>query len=183
MDKAKAAIAVKNLLLALDQDITSEGLKDTPDRVADSLIEQCTTSDPELERVFSEERYDELILVRDIPFSSYCEHHLLPYFGMAHVAYLPSKKLLGISKLARLVHSQSRGFTIQERITKNIANMLLKNIEPYGCMVVIEAQHGCLNLRGAKAFGSSTVTSAVRGLFKDSPAARQECMDLIVRRR
>ena len=182
MDRDKAIKAVRDLLLALDQDLNKEGLKDTPSRVADSFIEQCSLSDPELERVFNEEQYDELILMRNIPFSSYCEHHLIPYSGRAHIGYLPREKLLGISKLARLVHSESRGFTIQERVTKNIADRLYKEISPYGCMIIIEAQHGCVSLRGAKAFGSSTVTSAVRGLFRDSQSARQECLDLILRK-
>lgn len=182
MDRDKAIKAVSDLLLALGQDLGKEGLRDTPSRVADSFIEQCMPSDPELERTFNEEQYDELILMRDIPFSSYCEHHLIPYFGKAHIGYLPRERLLGISKLARLVHSKSRGFTIQERVTKNIADELYHEISPYGCMVVIEAQHGCVSLRGAKAFGSSTVTSAVRGLFRDSQSARQECLDLILRK-
>jgi len=182
IDRDRAISAVRDLLLALNQDITKEGLKDTPTRVADSFIEQIEPSDPELERVFSEEKYEDLILMRDIPFWSYCEHHLIPYSGRAHVAYLPLEKLLGISKLARLIHARSRGFTIQERITKEVADTLMKEVTPYGCMVVLEAQHGCVSLRGAKAFGASTVTSAVRGIFKDSPAARQECMSLIMRR-
>ena len=182
VNRDKAIKAIEDLLQALGQDLTREGLRDTPTRVADSFIEQIEPSDPELERVFSEEKYEDLILVRDIPFWSYCEHHMIPYFGKAHVAYLPLEKLLGISKLARLIYARSRGFTIQERITKEVADILMKKVTPYGCMVVIEAQHGCVSLRGARAFGASTVTSAVRGIFKDSPAARQECMSLIMRR-
>ena len=181
LDRQRIANAVTEILLALEQDITREGLKDTPTRVADSFIEQCTPSDPELYRVFDEEKYDEMVMVRDILFSSYCEHHLLPFWGRAHIAYIPRKKLLGISKLARLIHAASRGFQIQERITRDVADALMEHIEPYGCCVMIEAQHACISFRGAKADGSSTITSAVRGIFKDSPAARQECLSLMRR--
>ena len=181
MNRDTIAAAVENLLLALDQDISREGLKDTPYRVADSFIEQISPEDPELHRTFNEEQYDELVLVRDIPFSSFCEHHLLPFWGIAHVAYLPGPKLLGISKLARLISSRSKGFQIQERITRDVADDLMKEISPYGVMVVIEATHACICLRGAKAFGSMTVTSATRGIFRDSQAARQECLSLISR--
>jgi GTP cyclohydrolase I len=179
VDRGAVEKAVADLLLALGQDLTREGLKDTPVRVANSFIEQCTPEDPELHRVFNEERYDELVMVKNIPFMSFCEHHLLPFWGVAHVAYLPGEKLLGISKLARLVSARSRGFQIQERITRDIADELMEEIQPYGVMVVIEATHACISLRGAKALGSSTVSSAVRGLFKDSPTARGECLDLI----
>lgn len=177
-DRIKVAAAIKDLLLALGQDINREGLKDTPLRVADMYIEQCTQEDPELHRIFCEEKYDEMVMVKDIPFSSFCEHHLVPYWGLAHVAYIPRDKLLGISKLARLVVSRSRGFTIQERITREVADILVKEVDPYGCMVVINAQHGCINFRGIRAMGSSTVTSAVRGLFRDSQTARQEFLSL-----
>lgn len=182
MDRDKAIKAVRELLLALDQDINKEGLKDTPTRVADSFIEQCAKEDPELHRVFDEEKYDELVMVRDIPFSSFCEHHMLPFWGVAHVAYLPGDKLLGISKLARLVSARSRGFQIQERITRDIVDELMEKIRPYGAMVVVEATHACISMRGAKALSSTTITSAVRGLFRDSQAARQECLSLMLRR-
>lgn len=177
-----AVQAVRDLLEALGQDLEKEGLKDTPTRVADLYIEQCTVSDPELHRVFEEEHYDEMIMVRDIPFSSFCEHHMLPYWGKAHVAYVPREKILGISKLARLIYSESRGFTIQERITKSVADQLHNELKPEGCMVVLEAQHGCINFRGARAMGSSTVTSAVRGLYRDSQATRHEALSLMLGR-
>lgn len=180
MDKTRAENAVRELLLALDQDLEREGLKDTPTRVAEMFIEQCSDGDAELEKVFVE-RFDELVMVRDIPFVGCCEHHMVHYFGRAHVAYIPRKKLLGISKLARLVHVCSRGFTIQERVTKNIADRLHEELEPIGCMIVIEAAHGCMNLRGARSVGASTITSAVRGVFRDVPAARSEFLNLVLK--
>lgn len=179
MDRDRIAAAVKEMLLALDQDITREGLVDTPYRVADSFIEQCTPEDPELYRQFGEERYEELIMVRDIPFVSFCEHHLLPFWGKVHIAYSPNDRILGISKLARIVSSYAKGFQIQERITSNMADELMAEVEPKGVMIIIEATHACISFRGAKASGSMTVTSAARGIFKDSSAARQECLSLM----
>jgi len=181
MDKEKAKGAVRELLLALDQDIESEGLRDTPRRVAEMYFRQCSDEDAELGVVFQEEKFDGLVMVRDIPFVGCCEHHLVFFFGRAHVAYIPNKKLLGISKLARLVYSCSRGFGIQERVTMNVADRLYEEIEPKGVMVVLEAQHGCMNLRGARAIGSSTVTSAIRGVFRDVVAARSEFLNLVLK--
>lgn len=179
IDRDKVAGLVSKLLLALGQDTNREGLKDTPYRVADAYIEQITAEDPELHRQFSEEVFDELIMVKDIPFSSYCEHHLMPFWGKAHVAYIPGDKLLGISKLARIVSSSARGFQIQERITASIADDIVNAVCPYGVMVVIEAAHACISFRGAKAHGSSTVTSAVRGIYRDSEASRLEVLYLL----
>ena len=179
MDGKKAEHAVRELLLALDQNVESEGLKGTPRRVAEMFIEQCSDSDAELDVTFGQNTYDGMVVVRDIPFMSFCEHHLVPYFGRAHVAYIPRKRVLGLSKLARLVYSCSRGFTIQESVTEAVANRLYGEVEPVGCMVVIEAEHGCMNLRGAKAVGSSTVTSVVKGVFRDVSAARSEFLGLV----
>ena len=164
MDNQRAEKAVRELLLALDQDVDSEGLKDTPRRVAGMLRAQVSGDpyDEDWMRTFSEEKFDELVLIRDVPFVSMCEHHLVYYTGRAHVGYIARKKLLGVSKLARLVYACSRGFTIQERITKDIADRLYEAIDPLGCMVVLEASHGCTTLRGARATGASMVTSAVR---------------------
>ncbi len=179
MDKQRAENAVRELLLALDQDIRSEGLMDTPTRVAEMYLEQCTDGDAELDVTFKQMTYDGMVIVRDVPFVSYCEHHLLPYFGRAHIAYIPRKRVLGLSKLARLVYCCSRGFTIQESVTEEVANRLYDEVEPLGCMVVVEAEHGCMNLRGARSIGSSTVTSVVRGVFRDVPAARSEFLGLV----
>ena len=179
MDKPRAEKAVRELLLALDQDVEGEGLKDTPKRVVEMYTEQCSGRDPELGTMF-EEKFDEMVIVRDIPFVGVCEHHLVHYFGRAHIAYIPKRRVIGISKLARLVYSCSTGFTIQERVTRDIADRLYtEDSDSLGCMVVIEAVHGCMNLRGAKSFGSSTVTSAVRGVFRDVPAARSEFLGLV----
>ena len=178
MDKPRAEKAIRELLLALDQDIESEGLKETPARVAEMFIEQCAVKEPELDRMF-EEKFDEMVIVRDIPFVGCCQHHLVFYFGRAHIAYIPRKRVLGISKLARLVYSCSTGFTIQEAVSRDIADRLYEDTDCLGCMVVIEAEHGCMNLRGAKTFGSSTVTSVVRGVFRDVPAARSEFLGLV----
>jgi len=179
MDKPKAERAVRDLLLALGQDVESEGLKGTPERVARMFIAQCTAEDAGLSRTFSEDKFDEMVMVRDIPIMSFCEHHLVPWYGRAHVAYIPNRKLLGISKLARLAYSCCKGFTIQERVTKDIAEILYNKVDPKGVMVVIEAVHTCMSLRGARATGSSTTTSAVRGVFRDAIAAREEFLGLI----
>ena len=179
MNKEGAESAVRELLLALDQNITSEGLADTPRRVAEMFIAQCNDAEPFESRAFQEFNHEELVLVRNIPVTSFCQHHLVPWYGRAFVAYIPHKKLLGLSKLARLVYACSVGFTIQEGVTKLIADRLDNDFEPRGVMVVINASHTCMNLRGARAFGASTITSAVRGVFRDVPAARQEVLSLI----
>lgn len=179
MDKKAAERAVRDLLIALDQDIECEGLKDTPRRVAEMFISQCQGRLAELDRVF-EDRFEGMVIVRDIPFVSCCQHHLVFYSGRAHIAYIPKAKVVGISKLARLVAQCSAGFTIQEAVTEKIATSIFNEVEnTLGCMVVIEAEHGCMNLRGAKATGSSTVTSVVKGVFRDVPAARAEFMGLV----
>jgi len=179
MDKLRAVAAVRELLLALDRDLESEGLQDTPRRVAEMYIEQCSDAEPFEYKSFTEVRHEELVLVRNIPITSFCEHHLVPWYGRAFVGYIPHKKLLGLSKLARLVYSCSEGFTIQEGVTKLIADRLYDEFEPLGVMVVINAMHTCMNLRGARAFGASTVTSAVRGVMRDVPAARAEVLALM----
>lgn len=179
MDHIRAKAAVHELLLALDLDPDEEGFRDTPRRVAHMYMAQCASEDAQLGRTFQEVRFDELVLIKDIPISSFCQHHLLPWYGRSHVAYIPNKRLLGISKLARLVYSCSRGFTIQEGVTSCVANRLYAEVEPKGVMVVISAVHTCMTLRGAKAVGACTITSAVRGVHRDVPAARQEVLSLI----
>lgn len=181
MNKEKAERAVRDLLVALDQDVNSEGMKDTPLRVAEMYVAQCTEEEAELDRTFETAKLNDLIMVRDVPVQSYCPHHLLPWYGRAHVAYIPHKRVLGISKLARLVYSCTRGFPLQEAATKNIADRLYEEVEPKGVMVVIEAVHTCMSLRGAKATGASATTSAVRGVMRDVAAAREEVLSLILR--
>ena len=179
MNKERAENAVRELLTALDQDITSEGMRDTPRRVAEMYVSQCTEEDAELERTFVTDKLNDLIMVRDIPMHSMCSHHLLPYYGRAHIAYIPYKRVLGLSKLARLAYSCSKGFTLQESVTKNVADRLYEELECKGVMVVVEAVHTCMSLRGAKALGASATTSAVRGVFRDAVAARGEFLSLI----
>ena len=179
MNKRKAEKAVQELLWALGQDINSAGLRDTPQRVADMFIEQCEGVEPELDAQFPS-TFEGMVVIRDIPFVSCCMHHMVFYSGRAHIAYIPKdSEVLGISKLARLVGSCSKGFTIQEDVTQRIADGLYKGINCLGCMVVIEAEHGCMCLRGAKSVGSSTVTSVVKGVFRDVPAARAEFLGLV----
>ena len=184
MDQKKAELAVKHLLIALDKDVECEELKETPRRVVEMLINQCTEQDAEIDVTFAEDHYDGMVIVRDIPFVSMCAHHLVFFSGKAHVAYIPKKRVLGISKLARLVYSCSIGLTTQERITHTVAERLYgsDDINCLGCGVVLIAEHGCMSLRGAKAQGASTVTSEMRGVFMTVPAARQEFLDLVGQR-
>ena len=181
MNKEAAECAVRDLLIALDQDVESDGMRDTPRRVAEMYVEQCTEEDAELDRTFQTDKLNDLIMVRDIPLQSYCPHHLLPWYGRAHIAYIPHKKVLGMSKLARLVYSCTRGFPLQEEATKDVADRLYEELECKGVMVVVEAVHTCMSLRGAKAIGASATTSAVRGVFRDVVAAREEFLNLILK--
>ena len=178
MDKLRAENAVRELLVALDRDVDCEALRDTPKRVAETFIQQCSER-PFTYQSFQEVKHEELTMVRDVPVSSYCAHHLLPWFGRAVVVYIPRKKVVGISKLVRLVYACSTGFTTQEGVTKDVADRLYNDFEPLGVMVAINAVHTCMSLRGAKAFGASTVTSAVRGVMRDNPTARQEALALM----
>jgi GTP cyclohydrolase I len=169
---------IKEILEALDEPLR-EGLAGTPERVARMYMEEIyRREDPlaeELNRIFPEEtEAREMIVVRDVPFASWCEHHLIPYYGRAHVGYVPSGKLIGLSKIARLVTAAGKGLTIQERVTDRVADAIDKVLKPSGVVVVIEATHTCMVVRGARAIGSNTVTSAIRGLFRDSEAARAE---------
>lgn len=184
MDKERIENAVREILLAIGEDPAREGLVDTPKRIA-NMYEEIFSGiheDPEkyLEIYFQQEKYEELVLVKDIPFYSVCEHHLVPFYGKAHVGYLPKNgKLTGLSKLARVVESVSRKPQLQERLTATIADTLQKKLDPYGVIVMIEAEHMCMTMRGVKKPGSKTVTSAVRGLFKTDPKARAEVMSII----
>jgi GTP cyclohydrolase I len=184
MDKERIEKAVREILFAIGEDPEREGLIDTPKRLA-KMYEEIFSGlheDPEkdLEIYFQDEKYEELVLVKDIPFYSMCEHHLVPFFGKAHVAYLPKNgKLTGLSKLARVVETVAKRPQLQERITSTIADTLMKKLEPYGVIVVIEAEHMCMTMRGVKKPGSKTITSAVRGLFRTDPKARAEVMSII----
>lgn len=180
---AKAREAVREMLLAMGENPDREGLLDTPDRVIRSWTELYAGyhQDPAdiLKTTFGDVNgYDEMILLKDIPFHSTCEHHMLPFEGTAHVAYLPKDRVVGLSKLARLVDCFARRLQIQERMTREIANALMDHLQPLGCGVVIEASHGCMVCRGVKKEGARMVTSALDGDFRN-PATRAEFMALI----
>ncbi len=184
MDKDKIQQAVKMILEAIGDDPRREGTKDTPRRVADMYEEIFSGigKDPgEVIQVTFSENHDEVVLVKDIPFYSICEHHMMPFIGKAHVAYIPAKdgKITGISKLARVVDVISRRLQVQERLTTQIADTLMHALNPRGVMVVIEAEHLCMSMRGINKPGSVTVTSAVRGIFKIRAVSRDEVLSLI----
>ncbi|HEV2296475.1 MAG TPA: GTP cyclohydrolase I FolE [Tepidisphaeraceae bacterium] len=174
--------AVREILFAIGEDPDREGLLKTPNRVARAYRELMAgmRTDPRvhLKTVFNE-RYDEVVLLRDIQFHSLCEHHLLPFTGRAHVAYLPDGKVVGLSKLARLVEGYARRPQVQERLTTQIADALMEELSPQGAACVIEATHTCMTVRGANKPGSTMVTSALRGIFKDNASSRAEVLSLI----
>ncbi|HUG20747.1 MAG TPA: GTP cyclohydrolase I FolE [Planctomycetaceae bacterium] len=182
MDLERIERAVREILSAIGEDPDRQGLLDTPGRVARMYAELFSGlhSDPShhLHKVFSE-TYDELVLVRDISFNSMCEHHLLPFMGVAHVGYLPRGRVTGLSKLARVVEEISRRPQVQERMTHQIAELIDQELDTKGTIVVIEAEHTCMTIRGIRKPGSVTITSAVRGLFKTNESSRAEAMSLI----
>ncbi|WP_147261294.1 GTP cyclohydrolase I FolE [Pseudonocardia hierapolitana] len=184
IDHARAEAAVRELLLAIGEDPDREGLRDTPARVARSYAEifQGLYSDPDevLDRTF-DEHHQELILVKDIPMFSMCEHHLVPFHGVAHVGYIPNPdgRVTGLSKIARLVDLYARRPQVQERLTAQVADALVRKLEPKGVIVVIEAEHLCMGMRGIRKPGSRTTTSAVRGMLRSSPTSRAEVLALI----
>ncbi len=185
MDKKKIEKAIKLILEAIGEDPRRAGLAKTPARVA-AMYEEIFAGlgkDPgEVLRVSVGEEHDEIILVKDIPLYSICEHHLLPFLGRAHVAYIPQgKRVTGLSKLARVVDILSRRPQLQERLTTSIAETLMKNLRPRGVLVVIEAEHLCMSMRGVRKPGALTVTSAVRGIFKENEKTRSETLTLIKR--
>jgi GTP cyclohydrolase I len=174
--------AVRTILEAVGEDATRAGLLDTPRRVAKMYAEMFAglSYDParHLEVTFPED-YDEIVLVRDIPFTSMCEHHLLPFSGVAHVAYVPNGRVTGLSKLARVVEEVARRPQVQERMTQTIADMLEEKLQTTGAAVVIRAEHSCMAIRGIRKQGSSTITSALRGIFKENQSSRSEVLSLI----
>lgn len=183
VDQAKIKEAVRMILEAIGEDPEREGLTETPDRVARMYNEIFSglEEDPEshLEKVFSEE-HEEMIIVKDIPLYSMCEHHLLPFYGRAHVAYIPREgKVTGLSKLARVVEGYAKRPQLQERLTSQIADSIMRKLNAQGALVVVEAEHMCMTFRGVKKPGSKTVTSAVRGLFRRNKATRAEAFALI----
>jgi GTP cyclohydrolase IA len=183
VDLAGAERAARDLLRALGQDTHSESMRDTPARMARAYAELFTPAPFELTTFPNDEGYDELVLARDIPLRSVCEHHLLPFVGVAHVGYLPGERILGLSKLARVVGHFAARPQVQERLTKQIADWLEEQLEPRGVGVVIAAEHTCMTLRGVQAIGSSTVTSTLLGTLRADGRSRQEFFDLTVRAR
>lgn len=185
MDKDRIVRAIADILEAIGEDIHRPGLEGTPQRVADAYEELFSGlgRDPadELDVIFTTD-HEEIVLVKDIAFQSVCEHHLLPFIGKAHVAYIPRRgRITGISKLARVVEVAARRPQLQERLTAQVADALVQRLDPQGAMVVVEAEHLCMTMRGIRKPGAMTVTSAVRGVFADSEALRAEGMALIFR--
>ena len=184
MDAKKIEEGVKLILEGVGEDVGREGIKKTPARVA-KMYEEIfagTDEDPaDLFKTTFDEGHTEMVLVKDIPFYSMCEHHLMPFFGTAHVAYIPNKdgRICGISKLARLVDIYAKRPQVQERLTTQVANTLMEQLKPMGVMVVMEAEHLCMSMRGIKKPGSRTTTSAVRGVFEKSDKTRSEALRLI----
>ena len=174
IDRDAATKAVLDLLVALGRDPRSEHLAETPRRVAEALAELLTPEPFDLTTFPNDERYDELVLVRDIPFRSLCEHHLLPFHGVAHVGYLPSGRILGLSKLARVVEHFAADLQTQERLTMQVAHWLDEHLCPKGVGVVMEADHMCMSLRGVRAKGTRTLTSSLSGVLRDDARSRQE---------
>ncbi len=183
MDKQRIEKAVKEILLAVGEDPKRKDIKDTPRRVAEMYEEILggtkVNPEKELEVVF-EKDHDEIVLLKNIPFYSVCEHHMLPFIGKAHVAYIPSNnRVTGLSKLVRVVDIFARRLQVQERITTDIADIIMKKLKPRGVLVVIEAEHMCMSMRGVKKPGILTITSAVRGVFRKNEKTRAEAMSLI----
>jgi GTP cyclohydrolase I len=174
----EAERSVRSLLRALGADADGDGLQDTPRRVAAAYAELLSAREFPLTTFPNEEGYDELVLARDVPFHSLCQHHLLPFIGVAHVGYLPGERILGLSKLARVVEMFARGLQTQERVTQQVADWLDEHLGPRGVGVVVEAEHMCMSLRGVQARGTKTLTSALHGLIRDDARTRQEFLAL-----
>jgi GTP cyclohydrolase IA len=181
IDRAAARRAATDLLRALGADTEDEGLIDTPRRIADAYAEMLTPIPFEPTTFPNTDGYDELVVAGSIPFHSLCMHHLLPFHGVAHVGYLPGERIIGLSKLARVVDLFARDLQVQERLTKQVADWLDEHLAPRGVGVVIEAEHMCMSLRGVQKPGARTITSALHGLVREDPRTRQEFLDLAMR--
>ena len=178
VDLSGAERAAADLLTALGADLGSEHLRETPRRVAQAYAELLTPAPFDATTFPNDEGYDELVLVRDIPFQSLCAHHLLPFHGTAHVAYLPGERIIGLSKLGRVVDLFARDLQVQERLTTQVAEWLEELLAPRGVGVIVEAEHLCMSLRGVQKPGALTVTSALRGIVRDDPRTREEFLSL-----
>lgn len=183
MDKERIENAVREILIAVGEDPERPGLVETPRRVAnmyEEIFAGLHESPKQHLKFFDEKSNDEMVIVRDIPFASMCEHHLLPFVGRAHIAYIPSdNRIIGLSKLARIVDNFAKRPQVQERLTHDIADFLEENMKPKGVAVIIEAEHSCMTIRGARASGSKTQTSALRGSMKSDARTRAEVMALL----
>lgn len=184
MDQAKIQQGVRLILEGIGEDPEREGLRETPRRVADMYQEVLNGIGRDLGPIvesMASDTHQELVLIKDIPFYSMCEHHLTPFFGMAHIAYIPSLggKIVGLSKLARLVQTAAARLQLQERLTSTIADIMVEKLEPAGVLVLLQAEHLCMSMRGVRTVGALTVTSAVRGAFRSNAATRAEVLALI----
>jgi GTP cyclohydrolase I len=181
IDHGAVQRAARDLLRALGADLDAEALEETPRRVADAFAELLTPQPFRVTTFPNDDNYDQLIVARAIPFHSLCMHHLLPFHGVAHIGYLPGERIIGLSKLGRVVELFSRDLQIQERLTTQIADWLQRELEPRGVGVVLEAEHLCMSLRGVQKLGAKTVSSALQGLVRDDPRTRQEFLALTTR--
>ena len=183
MDKERIQNAVREILIAVGEDPDREGLLETPKRVAnmyEEIFAGLTENPKQHIKLFNEQSNDEMVIVKDIPFYSMCEHHLLPFFGMAHIGYIPSdNKIIGLSKLARIVNNFAKKPQVQERLTSDIADFLNDNLQPKGVAVIMEAEHMCMTMRGVKSAGSKTQTSALRGIMRTDAKTRAEVLSLL----
>lgn len=182
MDSKKIEEGVRLILEGIGEDRERPGIKDTPKRVAKMFAEifaGLETLEEDLLKPIEGESHDEMVLLKDIPFYSVCEHHLLPFIGKAHIAYIPSGKIAGLSELAKALEHLAKRPQVQERLTAQLADMIMDKLKPRGCMVVVDAEHLCMSMRGIKKPGSRTVTSAVRGIFRSKQSTREEMLELI----
>ncbi len=182
MDRKKIEKGVRLILEGIGEDTTRPGIKDTPSRVAEmygEIFSGLHTPEDQLLKTIEGESHDEMILIKDIPFYSVCEHHLLPFIGKAHIAYIPSGKIVGLSALAKALEHFAKRPQVQERLTTQLADLIMDKLKPKGAMVVIDADHLCMSMRGIKKPGSRTVTSAVRGIFRTKASTREEMLELI----
>lgn len=183
-DRKKIEEGVRLILEGIGENIERPGIKDTPVRVArmfEEIFSGMFPPDEDLLKCIEGDTHDEMVLIKDISFYSVCEHHLLPFFGYAHIAYIPDGRIVGLSELPRALDYLSKRPQVQERLTSQLANLLMEKLKPKGCMVVIEAEHLCMSMRGIKKPDTKTITSAVRGIFRRSQTTRQEALELIKR--
>ena len=178
IDPARVTSAARELLLALGADLEDESMRETPRRMAETYVELLTPRPFTATTFPNDEGYDELVVARDIPFHSLCEHHLLPFHGVAHIGYLPGERIVGLSKLGRVIDLYARRPQVQERLTTQVARWLTDTLEPRGVGVVLEAEHLCMSLRGVQKPGARTITSALHGVVRDDPRTRQEFLTL-----